>query len=76
MALYESWAGARITLRDLHTAMASFGEDTSGTDLTPISLKSKLWPKVVDSWADQMAACPSRRPAARTCELLFAKLLA
>ena len=54
--LYESWAGAGITLHDLHTAMASLGEDASGTDLTPVSLKSKLWPKVVDGWADQIAA--------------------
>ena len=55
-ALYESWAGAGITLSDLHTAMASLGEVASGTDPTPISLISKLWPKVVDGWADQMAA--------------------
>lgn len=54
--LYESWAGAGITLDDLHAAMASVeGQDGSLT-LTPASLAPKLWPRVVDGWVGQLAA--------------------
>ncbi|HYW57451.1 MAG TPA: hypothetical protein VE934_10845 [Polaromonas sp.] len=54
--LYESWAGAGITLADLHAAMASLEGDDEHSALTPMSLKSKLWPHVVDGWANQLAA--------------------
>jgi hypothetical protein len=54
--LYASWAGASITLDDLHAAMTSLEEDANGPDLTPVNLAPKLWPKVVDGWVDQLAA--------------------
>ena len=54
--LYESWAGAGITMGDLHAAMTSLEEDASGPDLTPVNLTSVLWPKVVDGWFDQLTA--------------------
>ena len=55
-ALYESWAGAGITLVDLHAAMASVEGYEGSSELTPASLKPTLWPRVVDGWADQLAA--------------------
>lgn len=54
--LYESWASAGITLDDLHTAMRSLEGDDGSSALTPLSLKPKLWPHVVDGWANQLAA--------------------
>jgi hypothetical protein len=54
--LYESWAGAGITLDDLHAAMTSLEGDDGISALTPMSLKPKLWPRVVDGWIDQLAA--------------------
>ena len=54
--LYASWAGAGITLDDLRAAMTSLEEDARGSDLTPMNLNPKLWPKVVDGWIDQLAA--------------------
>lgn len=55
-ALYESWAGAGITLAELHEAMASLEGQDGSAELTPASLKPTLWPRVVDGWADQLAA--------------------
>lgn len=53
--LYASWAGAGITLEDLHAAMTSLEEDASGPALTPANLIAKLWVMVVDDWVDQLA---------------------
>jgi hypothetical protein len=55
-ALYESWASAGITLADLLTAMSSLEGDAESSALTPMSLKTKLWPHVVDGWANQLSA--------------------
>ena len=54
--LYASWAGAGITLDDLHAAMTSLEEDARGPALTPANLIAKLWVMVVDDWVDQLAA--------------------
>ena len=55
-ALYESWAGAGITLAELHEAMVSLEGQDGSAELTPASLKPALWLRVVDGWADQLAA--------------------
>ena len=54
--LYESWAGAGITLADLHEAMASHEGHDGSSALTPASLNPKLWARVVDGWVEQLAA--------------------
>lgn len=54
--LYESWAEAGVTLGDLHAAMASLEGHDGSSVLTPASLTPKLWPRVVDGWANQLAA--------------------
>ncbi|MBA2675553.1 hypothetical protein [Ramlibacter sp.] len=57
--LYDSWAGAGITLDDLYAAMASLEGHDGSAELTPASLTPRLWPRVVDGWVGQLAACPS-----------------
>jgi len=54
--LYESWASAGITLSDLQSAMTSMDEESGNAEVKPANLSPKLWPKVVDGWADQLAA--------------------
>lgn len=56
LALYATWADAGITLDNLHAAMDRVGEDPACPKPTPVHLKSRLWPKVVDGWFDQLAA--------------------
>ena len=54
--LYESWAGAGITLSDLHEAMASLEGHEGSSELTPMSLNPRLFPLVVDGRANHLAA--------------------
>lgn len=56
LALYASWADAGITVDDLHAAMDMVSEEPDSPEPTPAHLKSRLWPKVVDGWIDQLAA--------------------
>lgn len=56
LALFRSWSDAGITRDDLHAAMTSLDEAPDSPDHIPANLTTRLWPKVVDGWFDQLAA--------------------
>jgi hypothetical protein len=54
--LYESWAEAGITVKDLQDAMTSVGEKADGSQAPPADLQERLWPVVVDRGLNRLAA--------------------